>query len=81
MMKTLGSFIQLVKKLPKDDFLIQEEYIFKGTRLCIPKCGTRELLIREIHGGSLASYHGENKTLTMLREHNYLPGMAKNVPS
>jgi len=37
---------------PKWDFLIQEGYLFKDTRLYIPKCGTRELLVREVHGGS-----------------------------
>ena len=30
-------------KHPKDDFLIQHKYLFKGTRLCISKYGIREL--------------------------------------
>jgi hypothetical protein len=63
----------------KGDFLIQEGYLFKGTRLCVPKGGTRELLIREVHGGSLAGHFGENKTLLMLREHYYWPSMSKDV--
>ena len=29
---------------PKDDFLIQDGYLFKSKKLCILKCGTRELL-------------------------------------
>jgi len=55
----------------KGDFLIQEGYLFKGTRLCVPKCGTRELLVTEVHGGSLAGHYGENKTSLMLKEQYY----------
>jgi len=66
-------------KYPKGDFLIQEGFLFKGTRLCVPRCSTRELLIREVHGGSLAGHYGENKTLIMLREHYYWPGIEKDV--
>jgi len=51
--------------------------LFKGTQLCIPKYSTRMLLIREVHGGSLAGHFGELKTLTMLREHYYWRGMEK----
>jgi len=64
---------------PKGDFLIQEEFLFKGTRLCVQRCSTRELLIKEVHGGSLAGHYGENKALTMLKEHYYWPGMEKDV--
>jgi len=66
-------------KHPKGDFLVQEGYLFKGVRLCIPKCSTCELLIREVHGGSLARHFGESKTPTMLSEHYYWPGMEKDV--
>jgi len=68
-------FMQVIKtaclKRPKDDYLIQDGYLFKGTRLCISKYGTRELLIREVHRESLAGYFGENKAIIMLREHYY----------
>jgi len=37
--------------------------LFKGTHLCISKCGTRELLIREIYGGSLASHYSKKRPL------------------
>ena len=32
---------------------------------------TRELLVGEVHGGSLVGHFGESKTLTILREHYY----------
>jgi len=66
-------------KHPKGDFLVQEDFLFKGARLCISNCSTRELLIREVHAGSLAGHFGEDKTLIMLREHYYWPGMEKDV--
>jgi len=40
----------------------------QSIRLCIPKCGTRGLLIREIHGDSLTGRYGDNETLAILRE-------------
>ena len=66
-------------KHPKGDFLIQEGFLFKGTQFCVPRCSTRELLIREVHGGSLVGHYGENKIVTMLREHYYWPAMEGDV--
>ena len=59
--------------------MVQEGYLFKGTSLCIPTCGSRELLIREIHGSPLIGHFGESKTLTMLREHCFWPGISKDI--
>jgi len=75
----LEELYSMWSKHPKGDFLVQEGYLFKRVRLCIPKCSTRELLIREVHEGSLARHFGESKTLTMLREHYYWLGMEKDV--
>jgi len=56
-----GVLFKECQKHPKGDFLIQEGYLFKGTRLCVPKCGTRDLLAREVHGGSLAGHYKETR--------------------
>jgi len=58
----LGSLYSTCSKHPKGDFLVHEGYLFKGVWLCIPKCSTRELLVREVHGGSLAGHFRESKT-------------------
>ena len=58
-----GELFAKRSKHPKGDFFVQEGFLFKGTRLCVPRCSTRELLIREVHGGSLASHYGETRHL------------------
>jgi len=74
-----GELFAEYSKHPKGDFLIQEGSLFEDTWLCVPRCSTRELLISDVHGGSLAGHYGENKTLIMLREYYYWPGMEKDV--
>ena len=74
-----GQLYEECRRHPKEDYLIQDGYIFKGARLCVPKCSTRELLVREVHGGSLAGRYGENKTSLMLKEHYFWPRMDKDV--
>jgi len=46
-----------------EDFMLQGGYLFKGTRLCTPKCGTRELILREVHGQSIAGHSGETRPI------------------
>ncbi|XP_074297106.1 uncharacterized protein LOC141627785 [Silene latifolia] len=56
---------------PTNFFSVQEGYLFKGNKLCIPKSSIRELLVREAHGGALAGHFGVNKTYDILGEHFY----------
>jgi len=64
---------------PKGEFTLQEGYLFKDNRLCVPRCSTRELILREVHGGSLANYFGEDKTYLMAKEHYFRPHMLKDI--
>lgn len=54
-----------------DSYYIHDVYLFKGNKLCIIKFSLRELLVREVHEGSLMNHFREHKTLDMLHEHFY----------
>jgi len=53
--------------------------VFKGNKLCVPWGPWRELLVREAHGGALASHFGLNKTINILKEHFYWPKIGEDV--
>jgi len=58
---------------------MQDGFLFKGNKLCIPACPLRELLVREAHGESLAGHFGMNKALDILKEHFHWPRMGEDV--
>ena len=75
-----STFKDLFKSPPTHGpYQLQEGFLFKGNKLCIPSCPFRELLVREAHGGSLAGHFGINKTLDILREHFFWPKMGEDV--
>ena len=54
-------------------------YLFKENKFCVPKCSTRELLVREAHEGGLMGHFGVSKTLSILHEHFFWPRMKHDV--
>ena len=64
---------------PQGDFHLQQGFLFKNNRLCIPKTPLRLLLVKEIHEGSLSGHFGIQKTLNMLSEHFYWPKMLGTI--
>jgi hypothetical protein len=61
------------------DFMLQEGLLFKGSKLCIPKCSMRENLLKEKHSGGLAGHFGNDKTYAQLSSFYYWPGMRADV--
>jgi hypothetical protein len=44
-------------------FYKHDGYLFKESKLCVPNCSMRELLVREAHGGEFMGHFGIKKTL------------------
>ncbi|GKC75614.1 putative reverse transcriptase domain-containing protein [Tanacetum coccineum] len=64
---------------PYPPFTIQDGFLFKGNRLCIPNCSLRESIIEEAHAGGLAGHFGVTKTLAWLSDHFYWPRMERGI--
>ena len=57
------------------DYLIQGGSLFKGNKLCIPKCSMRENIIKEKHSGGLSGHFGQDKTFAQVNAFYYWPKM------
>nr|XP_016511489.1 PREDICTED: uncharacterized protein LOC107828385 [Nicotiana tabacum] len=64
---------------PFERFNLQDEFLFKKNKLCIPNCSLRELFVREAHCGGLMGHFGVPKTLDILAENFFWLGMRKDV--
>ena len=62
---------QQCSKQPQGLFYIQQGFLFKGNRLCIPRTSLRIALVKEVHEGSLKGHFGIQKTLDMLANNFY----------
>ena len=60
-------------------YLIQDGMLFKGSQLCIPMSSMRENLIKEKHSGGMVGHFGQDKTISILREHYFWPQMSQDV--
>jgi hypothetical protein len=54
-------------------FVINDWYVFRANRLCIPVGSVRHLLMQEAHGGGLMGHFGAKKTEDVLATHFFCP--------
>ena len=60
-------------------YYLFEGFLYRASKVCIPKCSLRLLLVEETHKGGLMGHFGRDKTYTMLKEHFYWPHMLRDV--
>eukprot|EP01018_Ginkgo_biloba_P014195 Gb_17747 [translate_table: standard] len=62
-----------------DEYFLHDRYLFKGKQLCIPVGLMRENIIRELHSGGLGGHFGRDKTIALVEDRYYWPGLRKQV--
>ena len=61
------------------DFLVENGYLFKVTKLCIPWTSFRDLLIWDMHAGGLVGHFKRDKTIALVEDRFYWPSLKKDV--
>ena len=62
-----------------EDYFLQEGYLFKGKRMCIPDCSLRAWLVRDVHSGGMGGHFGIAKTMELLERKYFWPSLKKDV--
>ena len=60
-------------------FVLNDGFVFRANKLCIPDSSVRLLLLQEAHGGGLMGHFGVKKTEDVLATHFYWPRMRRDV--
>jgi hypothetical protein len=56
-------------------FVINDGFVFRANKLCIPASSVRLLLLQEAHGGGLMGHFSVKKTEDILATHFFWPKM------
>jgi len=60
-------------------FVINDGFVFRANRLCIPVGSVCLLLLQEAHGEGLIGHFGAKKTVDILATHFFWPQMRRDV--
>ncbi|WVZ93706.1 hypothetical protein U9M48_039666 [Paspalum notatum var. saurae] len=64
---------------PWGQFHMQDGFLFRANKLCIPASSVRLLLLQEAHGGGLMGHFGVYKMHEVLAAHFFWPRMRRDV--
>ena len=60
-------------------FVLNDGFVFRANKLCIPDSSVRLFLLQEAHGGGLMGHFGVKKTEDVLAAHLFWPRMRRDV--
>ena len=61
------------------DYLMQDGYIFKGKKLCVPIGSMQENIIHEFHSSGMAGHFRKDKIITLVENKYYWPKMKRDI--
>ena len=61
------------------NFLVENGYLFKVTKLCIPRTSFRDLLIWEMHASGLVGHFGRDKNIALVEDRFYWSSLKNDV--
>ena len=62
-----------------NDYTLQDGYLFKANKLCIPRSSVRDFLVCETRARGLASHFGRKKTIEVVECQFYWPGLKRGI--
>ena len=62
-----------------DDYTLQDGYLFKANKLCIPQSSVRDFLVWETHAGGLVGHFSRGKTIKEVECQFFWPGLKRGV--
>ncbi|GJQ90259.1 RNA-directed DNA polymerase [Tanacetum coccineum] len=72
-------WMELKTKQHRGEFILLDDYLFKGNRLCIPQTSLRSQLIKEVHAEGLSAHLGRDKTIVSVECQFYWPPLKRDV--
>jgi hypothetical protein len=73
------TFSMCINGMGWDKFYMNDGFLFRANKLCIPACSIPNVLLQESHASGLAGHFGVQKTLDMLGDHFFWPHMRHDV--